>query len=293
MDFRFVYPEQTCPDKKQLQPASYLRKTFVLDAPVLQATLHMTALGVYQGYCNGEKLDDSLFNPGFTEYHSRVQYQTYDITERLRVGTNVIAAVLGDGWYRGCLSINNNRCFFGRRIAFACVLELRDASGTHILFTDESWLATQDGPVCKNDMKTLEQVDARKELTGWTSPDFNDSDWHPCVKGSYKGCVIPQEGERITEHEVFSPVLLHAPNGETVLDFRQNHAGYPAFTVTGNAGHTVTLTMSETLDENGNFTMKNLVTEGSESFAKPVGQQLIYTLRAGTQTYKPQFLIAG
>lgn len=293
MRFQFIAPELETPDQNLMPPASYIRKEFSLNAAVQRAVVHMTALGVYQGYCNGDQLDDSLFNPGFTDYKSRLQYQTYDITDKLHVGSNVIAAVLGDGWYRGCLSINNNRCFFGDRTAFACILELTDASGTHLICSDETWMASQDGPLLQNDMKNMERVDARKELSGWTEPGFDDRAWHSCIKAEYAGSIIPQEGEKITEHEVFVPTVLHTPNGETVLDFEQNHAGHIEFTVSGQAGHTVTLTMGETLDEHGNFTMKNLVTEGSESFAKPVGQQLVYTLKAGTQTYRPQFLVSG
>lgn len=63
-------------------------------------------------------------------------------------------------------------------------------------------------------------------------------------------------------HERFAPKVLHTPDGSTVLDFGQNFAGWIAFTVTGTAGHKAAVTMGEVLDENGNFTMKNLAQTG-------------------------------
>ena len=44
------------------------------------------------------------------------------------------------------------------------------------------------------------------------------------------------------------------PNGETVLDFGQNMAGYVEMKLTAHAGQKIKLLCGEALDENGNFT---------------------------------------
>lgn len=49
----------------------------------------------------------------------------------------------------------------------------------------------------------------------------------------------------------------------------------------------------ETLDENGNFTLKNLQLEGKKKSSKPFGQMIDYTLKDGTQEYKPLFALFG
>lgn len=51
---------------------------------------------------------------------------------------------------------------------------------------------------------------------------------------------------------IYVPHIINTPNGDTVLDFKQNLLGHVAFTVTGPAGTKVTLEMGESLDENGN-----------------------------------------
>ena len=292
-DFFFIEPElKINPAVKQ--PASYVRKSFFAAKTLKCATLHMTALGVYIGYLNGERLDGHELLPGCTDYHLRVQYQTFDVTGRILPGENVLGAVIGDGWYRGCLSIGSKRNQYGEKTKFACRLELEyEDAGKEYIESGIDWRATQNGPLRENDLKTAEHYDARMELAGWNAPGFDDSAWHGVTVSSYTGSVIPQEGEAVLAHEKFSSAVLHTPDGGVTLDFGQNMAGRITFTVTGRAGHAVTLTMGETLDEHGNFTQKNLKAEGAGLISGELGQKLEYTLKEGTQTFTPMFLISG
>lgn len=143
--FTFVYPEQEIPAQTYLQPASYLRKTFTLEGKPLRATLYTTALGVYEPYINGRRADEARLMPGFTNYHARVQYFESDVTEFVKEGKNVIAAVLGDGWYRGCLGAFSQRAFYGDRLMFAAALEIKTAQETIWIHTDENTKASQTG----------------------------------------------------------------------------------------------------------------------------------------------------
>ena len=293
-DFNFIIPEDKEFQKEEMTPASYIRKTFEVSGKLKKAILRITALGVYKAYINGEETDAQLLLPGFTNYNVRVQYQTYDITERLHEGKNVICVILGNGWYRGCLGITSVKAYYGTKLQLAAEIELDEGAGQpKIIKTDHTWKATQDGSLRENDLKTYEIVDATKELTGWKETDYDDSLWHNCKVGGYEGKCVPHEGEPILEQETFKPDVLHTPDGNTVLDFGQNLAGHIEFTVTGKAGHTVTLKVAECLDEDGNFTTKNLQAEGSDDFGGVLGQTLKYTLKEGTQTYKSQFLISG
>lgn len=293
MKFQFIEPELGEIDKKSRQPASYIRKRIFIGSHVKKATLYITALGVYKGYLNGTEIDPQVLLPGFTNYRARVQYQSYNVTDKLIPGENVIAAVVGDGWYRGSLGIQSKRNVYGSKVGFAAILEVEDENGVRRIETDETWKASQEGMVRINDLKTYEIVDRRMENIGWDSIGFDDNSWHGCVKCEYTGCTVPHEGESILEHERFPAKLLCTPDGSTILDFGQNLSGHVEFTVTGKAGTKVSLTMGETLDENGNFTLKNLYAEGGSFLSGELGQQLIYTLKEGTQTYKSLFLISG
>ena len=266
-------------DERKEQPASYVRKTFFVERGVRRAGLSMTALGVYEGYVNGRRLGQQVLTPGYTDYHYRVQYQTYDVTADLVPGENVVSALVGDGWYRGCIGIGSNRNSYGSKTKFACCLHISYEDGTEeVICTDESWRVCQNGALRENNIKTMERFDAGMELRGWNLPGYDDGGWRQVSRASYGGQVVPQEGELVLEHEYFTPTVLHTPDGGTVLDMGQNFAGYVSFKVAGPAGHVVALTMGEVLDENGNFTMKNLSAEGAGIISGEVGQRLEYTL---------------
>lgn len=290
----FIEPEIEEFDPKVEQPASYVRKVFTAEKEVTSAKLYMTALGVYRGYMNGAELDEQLLTPGYTDYNHRVQYQTYDVTDRIHMGENVMGAVVGDGWYRGCINIGSIRNSYGTKTKLSFVLELTYADGEQVcIVSDETCKASQNGALRENNTKTIERYDATMELPGWNAPGYDDSFWHGVQKGPYGGKVISQQGARILRQERFTPKVLHTPDGSSVLDFGQNFAGWIAFTVTAVAGHKVAITMGETLDENGNFTMKNLAAEGASLISGEVGQKLEYTCKESLQHYEPLFQYCG
>ena len=84
--------------------------------------------------------------------------------------------------------------------------------------------------------------------------------------------LAPTESVPILEQERFEGRLLTTPNGETVIDFGQNLAGYTELRLTARAGQKITLWHGETLDENGNFTQKNFDPgTGTKTAASPSG----------------------
>ena len=79
--------------------------------------------------------------------------------------------------------------------------------------------------------------------------------------------------------------MVHCPDGNTVLDFGQNIAGYVEFTVTGAPGHKVSLICGEILDDNGNFTIKNILLSGDYDTQRMQREEFICD--GSTQTYHP------
>ena len=61
---------------------------------VKQATLTITALGVYEAELDGVKVGDALLTPGFTFYPRDLHCQTYDVTQMVRDGS-VLTVYLG------------------------------------------------------------------------------------------------------------------------------------------------------------------------------------------------------
>lgn len=293
----FIEPELEI-DSSKRQNASYVRKEFEVKKGLVSANLKMSACGLYKAFLNGEELDQQCFLPGFTAYTKRLQYQEYEISDRLREGKNAIGAVIGDGWYRGRIGLYEATNYYGSKTKFLCVLTLTYADGQEEeITTDNSWKAMQNGPIRENDLKGGETYDAGMEMPGWNEVGYDDHEWHGVLTSSYEGSLVPSNGEPVIEQEKFTPEVLHTPDGATVLDFGQNMSGYVKFHVNGPKGWKVKLTHGETLDENGNFTLKNLQLEGEldnkQELGEAFGQMLNYTLKEGEQDYKPTFTICG
>ncbi len=269
------------PDPTLHKPASYLRKTFTISEPFENARLYITAHGLYEASLNGKRVSDFVLAPGVSSYQERLFVQAYDVTDMLSVGENTAEVILGDGWYRSCSGVDGDRNLYGEDVALLLQLE---ADGKPVCVSDASWEATQEGPIRMNDMQHGEVVDARLE---------NLSGWHLVKTAPFgKDNLCASNCPPIKEHERFEGKLLKTPNGETIIDFGQNLAGYVEFTLTTKEGETVTLTHGETLDENGNFTQENFQ-DRKRHKEGGTRQQVIYTCKEGENHYKTKFSIWG
>ena len=63
-----------------------LRNEFDLAKPVSRARLHISGLGWYELYLNGQRVGDHVLDPATSEYTKRVLYVTYDVTEHAAGG---------------------------------------------------------------------------------------------------------------------------------------------------------------------------------------------------------------
>lgn len=73
---------------------------------IVEATAYVCGLGFYEFSLNGKKVGNSEFAPLWSDYDKTVYYNTYDVTEQLRRGENVVGILLGNGFYnvQGALS---------------------------------------------------------------------------------------------------------------------------------------------------------------------------------------------
>ena len=83
-----------------------LRKAFTLERPVKRAVLYYAAHGMAEMSLNGTRVDDTLLGPPFTDYTKRIVYRTVEVTRLLAGGTNVLGAVLGNGFLGSMRGLN-------------------------------------------------------------------------------------------------------------------------------------------------------------------------------------------
>ena len=271
--------------------AALVRRAFTARGPVVAARLYASAHGLYEAELNGRRVGDDTLSPGWTVYRERLRYYTYDVTDLVTEGENVLGAWLGDGWYRGRLGWNGGyRNLFGDDLSFIGQLELTYANGTReTIATDASWSAAT-GPIVTTGIYDGEVYDARDERAGWSSPPLlegaaDDADWTPvAVHLRDAATLVAPEGPSVRCTQEVAPVaVLTTPSGRRILDLGQNLSGRLRIRVTGTAGQTVTIRTAEVLQE-------------GELYTRPLRDAKsrdIYVLRDGTQEWEPRFTFHG
>ena len=251
------------------------RYCFECDKQISSAVLEITAMGVYEAHINGKRIGNFIMAPGWTVYHKRHQYQTYDITH-LTAASNEITVTVGKGWYRGGLLTWRDKNFWGAVPALIAAVKLTYADGTQeTITTDRQWMS-RESAIRLSDIYDGEVYDATFENENWEHTSYYFS---PVEN------LIPQEGEIVCEHEHIRPVeMIVTPKGEKVIDFGQNMTGYVSFTIYGKKGDIISYSHAEVLDAEGNFYTENL---------RSAKQKVEYICRDGVQKYKPHHCFMG
>lgn len=280
-DFKaqWINPEDEVePDK--IAPVSYLRKKFDIKQ-IGNARLYITSHGIYEAKINGIRVGDFVLAPGTSSYDKFMPYQVYDVSECMKPGENILEVEIADGWYRSYSGVDGDRNLFGTEIALLAQLE---NDGEIVCVSDDTWEASQAGPLREADMQKGEVYDANcEEITNWHSVKI--------VESSYEelGCsnTVP-----IVENERFEGKVFETPNGQKVIDYGQNIAGYIEFQVEAHKGDKIVLTHGEALDEKGNFTQENFQ-DRKRHKGGGTDQRVVYTCKEGVNHYKTKFSIWG
>ena len=236
----------------QLPPCPYFRRRFQLRGDVAGATLYATARGVLALELNGARVGDAVLSPGWTDYRARIEYETHDVTELLRRGTNVVGAVLGDGWYAGMVGFDARRRgnHYGRELELLCELHLEYADGSReVVVSDGQWEATT-GPLRYSDLLMGERRDARCEAGPWRPVLTRERD---------HVTLVPQRAQPIRVTEELRPVSVERRGADThIVDFGQNMVGWTRLVVSGKRGTRVQMRFAEILEPDGSLHLDNL-----------------------------------
>jgi len=233
-----------------LRPCPIFKKEYRVNKPIRSATLYITALGLYEAHINNQRVGDAYFTPGWTSYDKRIQYQQYDVKNLLQKGNNTFTVALGEGWYRGVFGGFMERDNYGNTAALLYQLDIIYKDGSREqLVSDTSWTSAT-GPILHSDIYGGELYDARIQATAWQGV-------HTIAPPTAE--LVPTNCEPVTEHTPIPAVrVLTTPQGDQLIDFGQNLAGWVRCKVQGHAGDTIHIMHAEMLDKAGNFYTGNL-----------------------------------
>ncbi len=233
-----------------------LRKEFdVSSGEVLSARAYVSGLGLYELRMNGQRVGGDTLTPGWTHFPTRVQYQTYDVTDLVRQGHNAVGAVLGSGWWGSRMAGD----WRDSRPRLICQIDIAYAGGrTQRILTDGTWTA-HPSPILENSLYHGEIYDARLEQAGWDLPGFDDSAWSRVTPfAGDSGRLVAQACPpiRVTKQLEAGAVTEPSP-GVYVFDFGQNHAGRCRLSVAGPRGTHVRIRHAEILNPDGTIYTEN------------------------------------
>jgi len=248
---------------------AYFRKAFVLTNRPGRALVYVSAHNDYLLWCNGQLLGRG---PARCDPYHYGQYNAYDITNLLKPGTNVFAAI---GHWVG--TWNNAGVNAKPAFLLEARIDYHDGSSTTI-GTDESWkvlaetafietnatyfppMRVHAAPVNQPYWWTIPeeaahlppsfvktntsesggsraaiQFDSRREPTGWQTTGFNDSSWASAKtvdRSTYQ--LFAQMAPMEREQAELKPVGITSTNGAWLVDFGRCIDGWPKLTMRNN-----------------------------------------------------------
>ena len=256
-------------------PPTYLRKEADFGKKIKSARLYVASRGIFQFYINGKKVGNDFWGTGWTDYKTRIQTNTYDITKMLWRGKNTFGAIIADGWYSGRMSSDKkSRGFYGDRPEILAQIEVEYADGSReTVATDASWKYSF-GAILYSDIYDGEAYDARREMPDWNKNGFDDSAWKtPAEKNvEAKPLLEPRRNQPIVIKDILTPVSVRkVAKGTYIFDLGQNIAGWARIKIPARYGKTVRLRFAEMLKQDGTLYTDNYRSALSEDFYTSAG----------------------
>jgi len=246
------------PSENAAFPAPIFRRKFTL-RKTGDAVLRFCALGYGYCYINGKPVTEDLFTAPVSQYEKLVWYHRYSVTPLLQPGENVIAVILGNGFFNENFPSHwdTNLSPWRNHPRFALSLEI---DGETLLESDEEFLYTEDSFVTYNQLRSGETFDARRYDKNWKSRSYDDSAFcHPVKTPGLEGLTRKLcPCEPIREFEEYDFIHAQKTQEGYLLDFGVNISGYLRICVDEAPGTVIELRHAEEAFPDGRLKLNRL-----------------------------------
>ncbi|MBQ2794380.1 MAG: family 78 glycoside hydrolase catalytic domain [Clostridia bacterium] len=295
MEKKFISATKEYSELERHIPAPYLRRSFRIDEAAREAKIRICGLGFYILYINGKRVSKGHIAPYISNPDHVCYYDTFDVTELLSVGENVIGVILGNGFLNcaGGFIWDFDDADFRSAPMLALELSVRTDCGEITLNADGEFL-THPSPITFDDIRGGENYDARLEIEGWSRAGFDTEGWTPAIaaptpRGKMKECTA----EPIRAYREISPVSITKEGDAFIYDFGINTAGITRLRIKGERGQLVTLWHAEMLRD-GKFYNDNIRFIRPDAGAYDTyNQTLRFICSGGEDVYEPHFHYSG
>ena len=271
--------------------APCLRKSFELKELPVSAEIMICGLGFYDLYINGERITKGALAPYISAPDDVIYYDRYVMTDKLKIGENVIGVILGNGMQNsfGGYVWGFDKARWRNAPEVALNLKITNKTGEPISIQSDESFKVSSSPIYFDDLRCGEYYDARNEQLGWEKTGFDDTEWSSAIKAPLpKGEPCLCEAEPIVVGGELKPVSITKQGKNYLYDFGVNCAGVCRISVNGDPGQKISLEHGENLVD-GRLDLKNIQFE-------PDGyvQKDIYICRGGSnEIYVPRFTYHG
>lgn len=165
----------------------YARKKIHLTKEIRKAQAAVCGLGQFIFHINGRKVGDHELDPGWTNYKKRIQFVTFDVTQYLNSGANVIGAEVGNGWF---LMQTEHYSFhfppfmppnpnpyqpFGESLVLAVELNVEYTDGTSETICTDASFRVRAHEISMSNVYGSETADGAAYPSGWDTVSYDDS----------------------------------------------------------------------------------------------------------------------
>jgi len=247
-----IYDKALLKQDPEHLPAKYIRKDLHLRRGVRSAKLYMSALGMGDASINGEKVCRELFAHPPVLFDKTVYYRTYDVTDMLHRGDNVLALILGCGRYQS-LSARTLRSVSDPRAKVMLKVSYK-GGGEDVFVSDTTWMGTHSGPITSNNEYDGEYYDARLEMPGWNDTGFAYSSiWHNvdtmrAPKGRLRAMTMD---DMSVQDQIVAKSVRQVGPERYILDMGQNMTGFTIVTLQGAKDKPIVMKYAEKLTDAG------------------------------------------
>lgn len=235
-----------------------LRRCFFVNKKSKSYILKTIGLGIADYYLNGTRITSGILLQAPSNYNKTLWQDTFDVTEFIREGKNVLSVELGNGFYNEGIvttwhienaSWKNNKCL---------KLSLLE-DNNEILVSDQKFKVKYSLFRTYNELRSGEKVNFNNHIE-FTKIDFDDSSWdNAIILTSYpQGIVRDLNCPQIKEFEHLNPVNKFIKDNSVVFDFGYIFSGYVEINLNEKNNTCVEISYSEDIDENKDLNLHGL-----------------------------------
>ncbi len=250
------YPEEFDRNYNLEDPSPIFRYNFELKPGFNKAIVTVCGLGIGYYYLNNEPMTEDMFTAPVSDYNKTLWTNEYDVTDKLCVGMNLFAVIVGNGFYNESFDTTwKTNCASWRGLPkFALQMRVEYPDDIVYIESNEQWICSKESPIRYNHLRSGETFDFRINKD-WYKLDFKTKNWinarissENVPNGEFREC----ECQPIRMDKQYHPINIFKNSiGRWIIDFGVTISGFLKINTQRPEGSCIKIHYSELINEDG------------------------------------------